>query len=125
MSNSLRPHIVSIQSMEFSRPKYWSGWLFPPPRDLPNPGINFRSPPLQADCLSAEPPGKSKNTGVGSLSLLQRIFLTQESNRGLLHCRRILYQVSHQGSPKHGLVSKESLLMVQTTKFFFFCKLVI
>ena len=37
--------------------------------------------------------------GMGSLSLLQRIFLTQESNRSLLHCRRILYQLSYQGSP--------------------------
>ena len=40
-----------------------------------------------------------QNPGVGSLSLLQRIFPTQESNRGLLHCRGILYQLSHQGSP--------------------------
>ena len=35
----------------------------------------------------------------GYLSLLQRIFLTQESNRGLLQCRWILYQLSYQGSP--------------------------
>ena len=41
-----------------------------------------------------------QNTGVGSLSLLQGIFLTQESNRGLLHHRQILYQLSYQGSPK-------------------------
>ena len=40
-----------------------------------------------------------QNTGVGNLSLLQRIFPTQGSNRGLLHCRRILYQLSHQGNP--------------------------
>ena len=40
-----------------------------------------------------------QNTGVGSLSLLQGIFLTQELNRGLLHCRQILYQLSYQGSP--------------------------
>ena len=40
-----------------------------------------------------------QNTGVGSLSLLQGIFLTQGSNRGLLHCRWILYQLGHQGSP--------------------------
>jgi len=33
------------------------------------------------------------------LSLLQQMFLTQESNQSLLHCRRILYQLSHQGSP--------------------------
>ena len=39
------------------------------------------------------------NTGVGSCSLLQRIFLTQGSNPGLPHCRWILYQLSHQGSP--------------------------
>ena len=37
------------------------------------------------------------NTGLGSLSLLQWIFPTQESNRGLLHCRPILYQLSYQG----------------------------
>ena len=41
-----------------------------------------------------------QNTGVGSLSLLQQIFLTQESNPGLLHCRWILYQLSHKGSPR-------------------------
>ena len=40
-----------------------------------------------------------QNTGVGSLSLLQGIFPTQESNQGLLHCRQILYQLSYQGSP--------------------------
>ena len=41
-----------------------------------------------------------QNTGVGSLSLLQQIFLTQESNPGLLHCTWILYQLSHQGNPR-------------------------
>ena len=90
----------TIQSMEFSRPEYWSGWPFPSPRDLPNPGIEPRSPALQADSLPAEPPGKPKNTGVGSPSLLQRIFPTQESNQGLPHCRQILYQLSHQGNPR-------------------------
>ena len=71
----------------------------PSPGDLPNPEIEPRSPTLQADSLPAEAPGKPKNTGVGSLSLLQGIFLTQESNWGLLHCRQILYCLSHQGSP--------------------------
>ena len=82
--------------MEFSRQEYWSGLPFPSPGDLPNPGIEPRSPTLQVDSLSAEPEGKPKNTGMGSLSLLQGIFLTQESNRGLLHCRQILYQLSYQ-----------------------------
>ena len=57
-------------------------------------------PTLQADSLSAEPQGKPKNTGVGSLSLLQGIFLSQELNWGLLHCRWILHQRSHKGSPR-------------------------
>ena len=55
--------------MEFSRPEYWSGKPFPSPGDLPNQGIEPRSPTLQADSLPAEPPGKPKNTGVGSPSL--------------------------------------------------------
>ena len=52
---------------------------------------------LQVDSLPAEPQEKPKNTGVDSLSLLQWIFLTQELNQGLLHCRQILYQLSYQG----------------------------
>ena len=68
------------------------------PGDLPNPGIKPRSPTLQADSLPAELPRKPKNTCLGSLSLLQQIFPTQELNQGLLHCRQILYQLSYQGS---------------------------
>ena len=45
------------------------------------------------------PHEKPKNAGMGDLSLPQRIFPTQESNRGFLHCRRILYQLSYEGSP--------------------------
>ena len=85
--------------MEFSKPEYWSELPFPSPGDLSNPRIKPRSPARQVDSLPAEPPGKPKNTGLDSLSLLQRIFLTQELNQGLLHCRWILYQLSYQGSP--------------------------
>ena len=53
--------------------------------NLPNPGIKPRSPALQADSLPVEPQGKPKNDGMGSLSLLQWIFLTQEWNNGLLN----------------------------------------
>ena len=72
-------------------------------RDLPNLGIEPSSSTLQEDSLPSEPPGKGKNTGVGSLSLLQGIVPTQELNRGLLHCRQILYQMSYQGSPDKDL----------------------
>ena len=71
------------------------GSLFLTPRDLPNPEIEPRSPALQVVSLPAEPQGKPKNTGVGSLSLLQRILPKQESNWGFLHCRQILYQLSY------------------------------
>ena len=52
----------TVQCMEFFRPEYWNGELFPSPGDLPNPGIEPRSPALQADSLPAEPQGKPKNT---------------------------------------------------------------
>ena len=89
-------------SMGFPRQEYWGGWPSPPPGDLPNPGIKPRFPKLQVDSLPAEPQGKPGNTGVGSLSLLQRIFLTQESNQRLLLCR-LLYQLSYQRSPSFSI----------------------
>ena len=50
----------TIQAVEYSRPESWSGWPFPSPGDLPNPGIEPRSPALQVDSLPAEPPRKIK-----------------------------------------------------------------
>ena len=47
-------------SMGFSRQEYWSGLPFPSPGDLPDPGIEPRSPALQADPLTSEPPGKAE-----------------------------------------------------------------
>ena len=70
--------------MEFSRPEYWSG--FPSPGDLPNPGIEAKSPILQVDFFPAEPQGKPKNTAIGSLSHHHGIFPTQELNPCLQHC---------------------------------------
>ena len=48
-------------SMEFSRQEYWSGLPFPSPGDLPDPGIEPRSPALQVDTLPSEPQGKNLN----------------------------------------------------------------
>ena len=60
-------------SLEFSRPEYWSGSLLQ--GIFPTQGLSLRSPALQVVSLPSGPPGKPKNTGVGSLSLLQACLL--------------------------------------------------
>ena len=106
MSNSLQSRGLQPARLlcpwGFYRQEYWNVLPCTLPGDLPDPGIEPRSPTLQADSLPSEPPRKPKNTGVGSLSLLQGNFPIQESNQGLPHCRWILYQVSYLGSPEHG-----------------------
>ena len=103
----LCPTLCNPRDYTVSRPEYWNGQPFPSPGDLPNPGIKPRSPALQADSLLAEPQGKPQNIGVGSPSLLQQIFPTQELNQGLLHCRWILYQ-DRQGEGLWGYKKGES-----------------
>ena len=54
MSDSVTPCTVAHQaplSVEFSRQEHWSGLPFPPPEDLPDPGMEPASPALQADAL--------------------------------------------------------------------------
>ena len=68
------------------------------------------SNPLQPHGLYSPWNSPGRNTGVGSLSLLQGLFVTQGSNPGLSHCRRILYQLSHKGSPKNTGVGSLSFL---------------
>ena len=67
MFNSLCPPLTVAHqaplSMGFCQQDYWSGFPCPPPADLPNPGIEPRSPTLQADSLLSELPGKSKAFG--------------------------------------------------------------
>ena len=82
LSHKGSPRILKWAAYPFSRGSAW-------------PGIEPGFPELQEDSLPTETQGKSKNTGV----LLQGIFLTQELNWGLLHCRQILYQLKYQGSP--------------------------
>ena len=60
-SYSTLHNLVAFQaplSMVFARQEYWSGLPFPPPGDLPNPGIKLGFPELHADSLLFEPPGK-------------------------------------------------------------------
>ena len=71
---------------------------FPSPGDFPKTEIELRSPTLQVDSLPAESQRKPKNTEVGSLSLLQGIFPTQELNQDLLHWQPDSLPLSHQGA---------------------------
>ena len=75
-------------------------WVaFPFSRGSSQPRNQIQVFHIAGDSLSAEPQGKPWNMGVGILSLLQQIFLTQVLNQGLLCCRQIFYQLSYQGSP--------------------------
>ena len=102
-------------SMGFSRQEYWIGLPFTSQADLPDSVtetwvsesrlVVFYSlwphglySPGNSLCQNTEV--GSQNTGVGSDSFLQGIFPTQRLNPGLPHCRWILYQMSHKGSPR-------------------------
>ena len=67
--------------------------------DLPNPGIESRSPALRADSLLTEPPGSPKILEWVAYPFSKGSSYPQDLNQGLLHCRWILYQLSYQGSP--------------------------
>ena len=56
-------------STAFPRQEYWSGYPFPSPRDLPDPGMEPGSPTLQADSLSTQPSGKPRNVGIPGYNL--------------------------------------------------------
>ena len=87
----------TIQSMEFFRPEYWTGYSLLQgiyPTQGSNPGL----PHCRKILYQLSHQGSPRiMDGVGSISLLQQIFPTWELNRGLLHCRQILYQWSYQG----------------------------
>ena len=86
--------------MGFSRQEHWGGLPCPFPRDLPNPGTKPRSPALQADSLLPEPPGKPKNTEVGSLSLLQGELPNTEIKPGFPALQADSLAVELPGEPK-------------------------
>ena len=92
------PRIV-VHGIFQARILEWVAFPFSRGSSQPRDGTQGWNSALPADSLPAEPQEKPKNNGVGSLSLLQGIFPTQELNRGLLLCRQILYQLSDQGNP--------------------------
>ena len=95
MSDSLGPHELAIQSMEFSRPEYWSGFsLLFLQGIFPTQGLNPGLPHCRWLLYQLSHKGSSRK-----LEWVAYLFFPiQESNQGLLHCRQILYQLSYQGS---------------------------
>ena len=110
-------------SMGFSKQEFWSGLPFPSPGDLPNPGIESMSPALagrfrrapgkphiypcpETEASKISPFGTGIQKVLNSNIVLRPILYvhmclcvpTQGLNPGLLHCRQILYHLSHQGS---------------------------
>ena len=113
VSDSLQLHGLPARHVcprGFSRQEYWSRLPCPPPEDIPNPGIKPMSPPLQMYSLLSELLGNLKNTGVDSLSLLQGIFLTQESNLGSPALQADSLPAEPQGKPKNTGVGRLALL---------------
>ena len=97
----------TLQSMGFSRQKYYSGLRFLL-QIFPTQGLKPHLLSLllwKVGSLPLAPPGKpclqARILGVGSHALLQGIFPTQELNLGLAHCRQIRYCLSHKGSPSN------------------------
>ena len=91
MSNSFVPPCTAVckapLSVGFSRQEYWSGLPFPSPGDLPDSGIESRSPALEADALTSKPPGKPGVRGVcnflSSVSPQQKFEATDRPVLGL------------------------------------------
>ena len=98
VSDSLQPHDYTIHGILQARILEWIAFLFS--RGSSQLGIEPRSPTWQANSLQAEPQGKPKNTGVGSLLLLQGIFPTHESNWGLLALQADFLTAELPGKPK-------------------------
>ena len=88
--------------MEFSRQQYWSGLPFPPPRDLPDPGIKPKSPTLQADSQLSEPQGKPLESILSlNKSLLFFLDLSVSSLNSFCDETRTYFLVTHIHTHTH------------------------
>ena len=105
LKNTSWPYTANMSSYSSLHHTSQSAIHFPPFHHFP-PLLQSESEICSVESNSLQPHGlyslwnsPGQNTRVGSFSLLQGIFPTQGSNPGLPHCRWILYQLSHQGSP--------------------------
>ena len=97
----------------FSRQEFWSGLPFPSPGDLPNIGIEHRSPVLQADSLQSEPQGKP--SCIPKLHSIKSILLISQGATQMLQCfsASIFYSI-----PRTSFFKKNSLHFNEVDKLF-------
>ena len=103
-AESTNMHLLPIFQPTFQGPTWSSSQerlpFYRAPSECESESRSVMSDSLRPHGLYSSWNSPGRNTGVGSLCLLQGIFPTQESHPGLPHCRRILYQLSHKGSPR-------------------------
>ena len=113
-------------SMEFSRQEYWSGWPFPPPEDLPNPGIELESPALQVDLALSHLESPAIHRYISSLFTIAshighcRVLRSSLRYTEGPHCSSILYIVLCVCQRQYSILS---LLSPGFTPFFLTQKL--
>ena len=95
-------------SMGFSRQECWYGFPFPSPEDLPDPGIEPRSPALQADSLPSEPPGKHQVFLVGSKRNVLPIVVVEHGVCWLLNLK-YQFRLPGQGQVQSSVCPKSKI----------------
>ena len=108
----------TIQSVEFSRPEYWSGEPFPSPGDLPNPEIEPGSPALQADSFPAEPQGKPLRGYLEKLKMAVSLDCSQRKEHILRGATEIYTLSLHDALPISLLVIMVPFLYFETNILF-------
>ena len=104
-------------STGFSRQEYWSGLPFPSPGDLPDPGIELKSPALQADALPSEPPEQPMISWLRRVNLLERWIY--QLSKGEIKLRVLFYFLSIYAT-MFMYYSWPAFLFFLTMSFFFF-----
>ena len=122
----MTPWTVAYQvplPMTFFRQEYWSWLPFPSPGDLPDPEIEPRSPTLQADALTSEPPGKPHHDQVGFIPGMQGFFNICKSINVIHHINKLKYInhiiISIDAEKAFDKIQQPFLILKKRTAFYY------